>query len=66
MRAFVMMRQFTQDYAELNRKLNDFMATTDTQFSEVFQILVEQKRIAEKPRTRVGFVQNSEKTSKIS
>ena len=41
MRAFVMMRQFVQDYTELNRKLDDFMAATNIQFSEVYQILTE-------------------------
>jgi hypothetical protein len=62
MRAFVMMRQFVQDYAELNRKLDDFMAATGTQFNEVYQILtelVEQKKIEEKPRKRIGFVQKN-------
>jgi len=69
MRAFVMIRQFALNYAELNHKLDDFMAATNTQFSEVYQVLtelVEQKKIEEKPRIRVGFVQNSEKTLNLS
>ena len=69
MRAFVMIRQFALNYAELNHKLDDFMATTNMQFSEVYQALtelVEQKKIEEKPRRRVGFVQNSEKTPDLS
>ena len=65
MRAFVMMRQFALNYAELNRKLDDFMTETNMQFSEVYQVLTElaeQKKIDEKPRKKVGFVHyNDEK-----
>jgi len=58
MRAFTLLRQYALNYAELNRKLDDFMAETNMQFSEVYQVLtelVEQKRIAEQPRRPVGF-----------
>jgi len=58
MRAFVMIRQFALNYAELNRKLDDFMAETNMQFSEVYQVLtelVEKKKIEEKPYRPVGF-----------
>jgi|GEM_PF-1003540 len=66
MRAFVMMRQFVQDYAEINHKLDDFMAATNMRFSEVYQVLTEffeQKKIEEKPRRRVGFVQKNGQNS---
>jgi hypothetical protein len=58
MRAFVVLRQYALGYAELNRKLEDFMLTTDIQFSEIYQALTElakQKKIEEKPRNRIGF-----------
>ena len=59
MRAFVMMRQFAMNYAELNHKLDDFMKATDMQFCEVYQALTElakQKKLEEKPRKRIGYV----------
>jgi hypothetical protein len=58
MRAFVALRQYALGYAELNRKLEDFMLTTDMQFSEIYQALTElakQKQIEDKPRRRIGF-----------
>ena len=58
MRAFVMLRQFALNYAELNRKLDNFMTETNMQFSEVYQVLtelVEKKKIDEQPRRPVGF-----------
>jgi len=59
MRAFVLMRQYALGYAELNRKLEDFMIETNMQFNEVYQALTElaeQKKAAEKPRRPIGFV----------
>jgi hypothetical protein len=58
MRAFVALRQYALGYAELNRKLEDFMLTTDMQFSEIYQApteLAKQKQIEDKPRKRIGF-----------
>ncbi|MDR0687683.1 MAG: ORF6N domain-containing protein [Prevotellaceae bacterium] len=58
MRAFVALRQYALGYAELKRQLDDFMATTNMQLSEVYQALAalaEQKREAEKPRKPIGF-----------
>ena len=58
MRAFVTLRQYALGYAELNRKLEDFMLSTDMQFSEIYQALTElaaQKQIDDKPRRRIGF-----------
>ena len=60
-RAFIALRQYALGYAELNRKLEDFMLTTDIQFNEIYQALTEfavQKRIEEKPRKRIGFRQS--------
>ena len=59
MRAFVSLRQFALNYAELNQKLEDFMLTTNMQFNEVYQALTElaeAKKEMEKPRRPVGFI----------
>ena len=58
MRAFVALRQYALGYAELNRKLEDFMITTNMQFSDIYQVLTElaeQNIIEEKPRKQIGF-----------
>ena len=58
MRAFVVLRQYALSYAELNRKLEDFMIETNMQFSDIYQALTElasQKEQENKPRTRIGF-----------
>lgn len=58
MRAFVAIRQYALGYAELNRKLDDFMLETNMQFSEIYQALTEmasQKELENKPRKRIGF-----------
>ena len=57
-RAFVALRQYALGYAELNRKLENFMIETNMQFSEVYQALTEfaeQKKALDKPRTPIGF-----------
>ena len=58
MRAFVALRQYALGYAELNRKLDDFMIETNMQFSDIYQALTElasQKELENKPRKRIGF-----------
>ena len=58
MRAFVVLRQYALGYAELNRKLEDFMIETNMQFSDIYQALTElasQKEQENKPRKRIGF-----------
>ncbi|GAB6393868.1 MAG: ORF6N domain-containing protein [Bacteroidales bacterium] len=58
-RAFIALRQYALGYAELNRKLEDFMIATNMQFNEVYQALTElaEKKAADnKPRPRVGYV----------
>lgn len=57
-RAFVALRQYALGYAELNRKLEDFMIETNMQFSDIYQALTElasQREQENKPRKRIGF-----------
>jgi hypothetical protein len=64
MRAFVTLRQYALGYAELNRKLEEFMIETNMQFSDIYKALTElasQKEQENKPRKRIGFnVQHDE------
>jgi hypothetical protein len=58
-RAFIAMRQFALGYAELKQQLDNFMIETNMQFGDIYQALTElteQKRIAEQPRKRVGYI----------
>lgn len=58
MRAFVALRQYALGYADINRKLEDFMIETNMQFSDIYQALTElasQKELENKPRKRIGF-----------
>ena len=58
-RAFIALRQYALGYAELNRKLEDFMIETHTQFNEIYLILDEfaaHKKELEKPQNKIGFV----------
>jgi hypothetical protein len=59
MRAFVALRQYALGYAELNRKLEDFMIATNMQLNEVYQALqelAERKAQEETPRKIItGF-----------
>ena len=63
-RAFVTLRQYALGYAELNRKLEEFMVETNMQFGDIYQALTElasKKEQEDKPRKRIGFnVQNNE------
>ncbi|MCL3851046.1 MULTISPECIES: ORF6N domain-containing protein [Bacteroidales] len=57
-RAFVALRQYALGYAELNRKLEEFMVETNMQFSDIYQALTElasQKELENKPRKRIGY-----------
>ena len=59
MRAFVMLRQYALEYAELNHKIEDFMRETNTQFYEIYKILDEltaHKKELDKPQNKIGFV----------
>jgi hypothetical protein len=56
-RAFVALRQHALNYSDLNNKLNEFMETTDSNFSEIFEVLEEltaQKKLYENRRP-IGF-----------
>lgn len=58
MRAFVAIRQYALGYAELNRKLEEFMIETNIQFNDIYQALTElasQKEEENKPRKRIGY-----------
>jgi len=60
-RAFIALRQYAMGYAELNRKIEDFMSETNSQFEDIYQILDElsaHKKELEKPQNRIGFVLN--------
>lgn len=57
-RAFVTLRQYALGYAELNRKLEEFMVETNMQFGDIYQALTElasQKEQENKPRKRIGY-----------
>ena len=63
MRAFVVLRQYALGYAELNRKLEEFMIETNMQFSDIYPALTElasQKEQENKPRRRIGFTAKQE------
>ena len=58
MRAFVILRQYALGYAELNKKLEDFMIEANMQFSDIYRVLTEfaeQKKELEKKRKPIGF-----------
>lgn len=63
MRAFVILRQYALGYAELNRKLEEFMIETNMQFSDIYQVFTElasQKEQENKPRRCIGFTAKQE------
>ncbi|MDD2798825.1 MAG: ORF6N domain-containing protein [Bacteroidales bacterium] len=58
-RAFVALRQYALGYAELNQKLENFMLTTNLQFSDIYQALTEmatQNEQTQKPNNPVGYL----------
>jgi hypothetical protein len=62
MRAFVTIRQYALGYVELKRELENFMKTTNMQFSDIYKvldILVAHKKELEKPRNPIGFRQHN-------
>ena len=61
MRAFVILRQYALGYAELNKKLEDFMIETNMQFNDIYKALIElaeKKKLEEKPRNPIGYKTN--------
>ena len=62
MRTSVTLRQYALNYTELSNKLDDFMKTTDSSISEIFDVLEEltaQKKLYENRRP-IGFVVRDE------
>ena len=55
-RAFILIRQNTLLYAEINQKLEQFMVDTDLQFNEIYQALQELAIEKAKPRKAVGYL----------
>ena len=63
-RAFIMLRQYALGYAELNQKLENFMLTTNLQFSDIYQALTEmaaQTEQSQKPINPVGYLATYQK-----
>ncbi|MDP4268978.1 MAG: ORF6N domain-containing protein [Bacteroidota bacterium] len=61
-RAFVLLRQYALGYAELNRKLEEFMVETNMQFNDIYQALTElasKKELENKPRNPVGYIRKA-------
>ena len=57
-RAFVAVRQFAIEYAELNQKLERFMIETNMQFNEVYKAITElsdQRALSNKPMPQIGY-----------
>ncbi|MDR2125298.1 MAG: ORF6N domain-containing protein [Prevotellaceae bacterium] len=57
-RAFVILHKYALGYAELNKKLEEFMIETDLQFNEIYQALTElaeKKQLEEKPIKPIGY-----------
>ncbi len=57
-RAFIALRQFALGYAELNKKLEQFMLDTNMQFNEIYQVLTElasQNEQNKKPLKPIGY-----------
>ena len=62
MRAFVVIRQYALNYAELKRELENFMKATNMQFNDIYKVLdmlVSHKKEIEKPRNPIGFRLNN-------
>jgi len=58
-RAFVLLRQYALGYAELNRKMEEFMIETNMQFNDIYQALTElasRKELEDKPRNPIGYI----------
>lgn len=59
-RTFIALRQYTLGYADLNRKLEDFMLDTNMQFNDIYQALTElaEQNKHDKNRNRIGYLKN--------
>jgi len=54
-RAFVAIRQFALEYAELNKKLDDFMIDTKMKFNEVYKALTVLAGQQPPPIQKIGY-----------
>lgn len=61
MRIFVAIRQFTLGYAELNKKLNEYMVDYDMRIAEILDIITEMNTHRSKPLNPIGYTVNLEK-----
>ncbi len=55
-RAFILIRQNTLLFTEINQKLENFMIDTNLQFNEVYQALQELAIKKAAPRKAVGYL----------
>jgi len=55
-RAFILIRQNTLLFAEINQKLENFMVDTNLQFNEIYQALQELAIKKASPRKAVGYL----------
>ncbi len=63
-RAFVALRRYAVDYADLNLKLEKFMSDTNLQIDDIYQVLKEltnRKKPEQKPRNPVGYLYPNKK-----
>ncbi len=55
MRAFVAIRQFALGYAEINKKLDEYMVDNDMRIAEILDIFTEMNSQKQKPLNPVGY-----------
>ena len=61
MRAFVAIRHFALGYAELNKKLEEYMVDNDMRIAEILDIITEMSTIKSKPLNPIGYTAKIEK-----
>jgi len=61
MRAFVAIRHFALGYAELNKKLEEYMVDNDMRIAEILDIITEMNTIKSKPLNPIGYTAKIEK-----
>jgi len=61
MRAFVAIRHFALGYAELNKKLEEYMVDNDMRIAEILDIITEMNTIKSKPLNPIGYTVKIEK-----
>ena len=61
MRAFVAIRHYALGYAELNKKLEEYMVDNDMRIAEILDIITEMNTIKSKPLNPIGYTIKIEK-----